>query len=148
MRRRFDDVAEHGEVWEQVQMLKDGADFAPQLFDPARIFVFRNIRIKMHVLKFDHAAIDALESVKTAQQSRLAAARRADDSQNGLRCNFKRDAAQDARAVGLLDQIPYTNHRAQGFLSVALCAALCLRGECRVRTLIAEGHRDSLRTAL
>src|SRR5260221_1586614 len=121
MRRRFDDVAEHGEVWEQVQMLKDGADFAPQLFDPARIFVFRKIRIKMHVLTFDHAAIDAFEPVKTAQQSRLAAARRADDSQNSLRCNFKRYAAQDARAVGLLDQIPYTNHGSR----VPLCGPLC-----------------------
>src|SRR5258708_10852413 len=107
---RFDDVAEDGQVRKQVQMLKDSANLAAQLFDPARILVFRKICIKMHVLAFDRAAVDAFEPVKTAQQSRLATARRANNSQNGSRRDFKRDTAQNARAVCLFDQIFDANH--------------------------------------
>src|SRR6267142_1059207 len=105
MRGRFDDVAEYRQVREQIQMLKDGTDFASQLFDPARIFMFRKIRIKMHLLALDSAAVDSLEPIQTAQQGRLATARRADNSEHGLGRDFERDAAQNARAVRLLDQI-------------------------------------------
>src|SRR6266850_3165544 len=66
--------------------------------------------ILMHVLALDSAAVDSLEPIQTAQQSRLAAARRADDPEHGLGRDFERDAAQNARAVRLLAQICDTNH--------------------------------------
>src|SRR6266851_2948494 len=110
MRRRFDNVAELSQMRKQIQMLKNCADFASQLFDPARIFRFRKIRIEMYVFALDNAAVDSLEPVQTTQQGRLAAARCADYYEHGLGRDFKRDAAQNARAVRLLDQICDTNH--------------------------------------
>ena len=49
----FDDVSQHGQMREQIQMLKDGPDFPSQLFDPARVFMFRKIRIKADPVTLD-----------------------------------------------------------------------------------------------
>jgi len=54
--------------------------------------MFRKIRIKTHVLTFDQSAVYSLEPIQTAQQGRLATARRADNSEHGLGRDFKRDA--------------------------------------------------------
>src|SRR5262245_33759538 len=103
MNGRFDDVAEHGEMWKQVKVLKDRSHFPSQFFDAARIFVSAETWFKMKIFKLDRSAVDSLQTIETAQQRGLAAAGCADDAEHGLRRDLERDAAEDARAVGLFD---------------------------------------------
>src|SRR5580765_4078838 len=105
MRRRFNDVAEHGEMRKQIKMLKDCADLLSQLGNASRILLVRKRSVEMHTGAGDAAVADSFQSVKTSQQSGLAAARGADDTQHSLRRNLKRDAAQDAVAVSGFDEI-------------------------------------------
>src|SRR5207302_11426267 len=103
VRRRFDDIVEHGQVRKQIEMLKNRADFAAQFFDASRLFSARKIRIEAYFAAFDRSTVDSLESVETTKQSCFAAARRADYSQYSLGAHFERNAAQDAGAVDVLD---------------------------------------------
>src|ERR1051326_1596556 len=99
----FNDVTQHSQMRKQIKMLKDRAHFAPQLLYPAGVFAGGEISLKPHLLAFDRAAIDSLETIKTTQQRGLAAAGCADHTQNSLRRDGKGHALEDACAVGLLD---------------------------------------------
>ena len=111
MCRSLDDVAEYIQMRKKEEVLKNGADLAAQLVDPARVFAFRERGLKMHVTAFDTATVDWFQAVKTAQQRGLAAAGRADNPEHTLRRDFERHAAEDTRAAGVFDEIGYANHR-------------------------------------
>src|SRR5215831_3741957 len=95
----------------QKEVLKNRTDLAPQMVYPARVFTSGERGIKTHVTAFDGAAVDWFQTVETSQQGGFAAARRADNTEHGLRRNFERQAAEDARAAGVFDQIGYANHK-------------------------------------
>src|SRR5687768_5963349 len=95
---------------EQVEVLKNSADLEPQVAHSFAIVAVRNPCFEPHVAALNRSAVDRLQSIQTAQQRRLAAARRADDTEHCLRRDFKVDPLQDMCIAEVLAQTLDPNH--------------------------------------
>src|SRR5215218_1953768 len=94
---RLRDVAEHGQVRKEVEVLEDHPDLSAQLLHTPLILLLVKTGFEPHAARFEHALADALEPVHAAQQRRLPGTRRADDAEHRARLNFETDAAQYPR---------------------------------------------------
>src|SRR6185503_12557543 len=97
-------------MWEQVEVLKNSADFESQIFDAPLVVGMRQAGFETHVVTFDRTAIDRFEPVETAQQRRLPAARSADNTEHGLRRHFEADPFEDFAIAETFAQVSDANH--------------------------------------
>src|ERR1043165_1007786 len=93
---RFDDVANHSKIREEIEMLKDGTDLSAQFVDAARVLAFRERRCELDARAFNRPAIDSLQTIQTAQQRRLATARSANDSEHRVWPHLERNSTKDS----------------------------------------------------
>src|ERR1043165_3025214 len=108
--RRFDDVPDYRQVRKQIEVLKHCADFESQIFDAAPVVRRRKSGLESYAVALDHAAVDRLETIETAQQRRLTTARSADHAEHGLRRHFEANPLQDLDTAETLAQVSDANH--------------------------------------
>src|SRR5690242_17077185 len=128
-------------MWEQIEVLKDSADFESQILDATAVVGRRQSGLETHAIALDRAAIDRLESVETTQQRRLTAARCADHAEYALRRHFKTNPLQDFVTAETLAQVSDANHAVTSSTrSVArvLRRRSSIRARCAIGKLIAR----------
>ena len=110
---------ERGQVWEQVELLEDHADLAPDRGDVADV-----VR-QLDAVDDDLAALVLLQPVDRPDEGRLARAGRAEDDQHLARLDGQVDATQDVQLAEPLvdvaaddDAVAWAGRRASGRLRV------------------------------
>src|SRR5438477_1687436 len=91
------DILEDGEIGEQLEILKDHADLAPQERQMTALQAAEVLTLDM-----DLAGRDLLLADQEADQGRLAGTARSDQEDEVLLWNHERDVAQRHRAIGIL----------------------------------------------
>src|SRR5687767_2778622 len=104
---------------EQVEVLKNSADLEPQVAHSLAVVAVRNPCFEPHVAALNRSAVDSLQSIQTAQQCRLAASRRADDTEHRFRRDFEVDAFKNMCLAEVLAQTLDPNHAANHALASA-----------------------------
>ena len=120
--RRLDDILERRLVRPQVKALEDEADLGPLARDvPLRVLdelaVAAGPIADEVPVDFDAATVDLLQMIDTAQEGRLAGARRADDADDLLLAHVQGDAIQHLVPAKVLLDI----HRADDQVRQARC---------------------------
>src|SRR5205085_9417843 len=94
------------------EVLEDHADAPTQLLDAPLVLALRKPGFETHALALDRALRHALKPVQAAQQSGLAAPRRAHDAEHRARLHAEVNAAQYARLARALAQRLDADHAA------------------------------------
>src|SRR5205814_3837453 len=82
--RSFDDVAERGQMREQIEMLKDCADPPAKFIHAPPVLAPGKRRLELDIRTLDRPTVDSLQTIQATQQSRDRKSTRLNSSHLGI----------------------------------------------------------------